>query len=44
MAFLLIPVALLYTCGLALLAAAIWRAPEGYEDHEGFHRGPRVGT
>lgn len=30
---------LLYTVGLVVLAGALWRAPEGFEDDSGFHRG-----
>lgn len=30
---------LLYTAGLVVLAGALWRAPEGFEDEAGFHRG-----
>lgn len=30
---------LLYTAGLVVLAGALWRAPEGFEDEVGFHRG-----
>ncbi len=30
---------LLYTVGLIVLAGALWRAPEGFEDDRGFHRG-----
>jgi hypothetical protein len=35
---------LLYTAGLVVLAGALWKAPEGFEDDAGFHRGqePRV--
>ncbi|MET0261298.1 MAG: hypothetical protein ABW223_00255 [Rariglobus sp.] len=28
-----------YVAGLAVLASAVWRAPEGFEDAEGFHAG-----
>ena len=30
---------ILYTVGLVVLAGALWRAPEGFEDDAGFHRG-----
>ena len=30
---------LLYAVGLVVLAGALWRAPEGFEDDRGFHRG-----
>ena len=30
---------LFYTVGLVVLAGALWRAPTGFEDERGFHRG-----
>jgi hypothetical protein len=30
---------LLYAVGLVVLAGALWRAPKGFEDERGFHRG-----
>ncbi len=30
---------LVYAVGLLVLAGALWRAPEGFEDDAGFHRG-----
>ena len=35
-------VALLYLLGLGVLAAALRRAPEGFEDDRGFHAGRRA--
>ena len=35
----LVLLGLLYTAGLVVLAGALWRAPEGFEDDAGFHRG-----
>jgi len=32
-------VAGVYLAGLFMLAGGIWRAPEGFEDDEGFHAG-----
>ena len=32
-------IALLYLLGLVVLVAALRRAPEGFEDDEGFHAG-----
>ena len=32
-------IGLLYAIGLTVLAGALWRAPEGFEDDRGFHRG-----
>ncbi len=34
-------IACLYLIGLAVLAWALLRAPEGFEDGEGFHSGRR---
>ncbi|MFA6286357.1 MAG: hypothetical protein WC661_03165 [Opitutaceae bacterium] len=31
--------AFVYLAGLLTLAGALWRAPEGFEDDEGFHAG-----
>lgn len=30
---------LLYFAGMVILAGALWRAPAGFEDESGFHRG-----
>ena len=35
-------IASLYLLGLAVLACAAWRAPEGFEDERGFHAGSRA--
>ena len=35
----LVLLGLLYAAGLVVLAGALWRAPEGFEDDAGFHRG-----
>jgi hypothetical protein len=39
MTFTFVLLGLLYTAGLLVLAGALWRAPEGFEDDAGFHRG-----
>ena len=31
--------AAIYLTGLLVLAGAVWRAPEGFEDDKGFHKG-----
>lgn len=32
-------IAIVYLTGLLVLAGAVWRAPEGFEDEQGFHEG-----
>lgn len=32
-------IAVIYLSGLLVLAGAVWRAPEGFEDEDGFHEG-----
>jgi hypothetical protein len=32
-------IAAFYFTGLLVLAGAVWRAPEGFEDEQGFHTG-----
>lgn len=39
MAMTLTILGLIYVAGLVVLAGALWRAPEGFEDERGFHRG-----
>ena len=39
MSLTLVVIGLVYTVGLVVLAGALWRAPEGFEDEHGFHRG-----
>jgi hypothetical protein len=39
MAMIIVIVGLFYTVGLVVLAGALWRAPTGFEDEKGFHRG-----
>ena len=34
--------AVIYLSGLLVLAGAVWRAPEGFEDEQGFHEGRHV--
>jgi hypothetical protein len=35
----LLVIAAIYLVGLLALAGAVWRAPEGFEDDQGFHTG-----
>ena len=35
----LLVLAAIYLTGLLVLAGAVWRAPEGFEDDKGFHTG-----
>lgn len=35
----LLVIACIYLAGLLVLAGAVWRAPEGFEDDNGFHTG-----
>jgi hypothetical protein len=39
MLILLLIIASIYFGGLLVLAGAVWRAPEGFEDDQGFHEG-----
>ncbi len=39
MLIVLLIVAAVYLLGLLVLAGAVWRAPEGFEDERGFHEG-----
>jgi hypothetical protein len=32
-------IAVIYLTGMLVLAGAVWRAPEGFEDEQGFHKG-----
>ena len=36
--------AVIYLTGLLVLAGAVWRAPEGFEDEDGFHEGRNAAT
>lgn len=36
--------AAIYLAGLCVLAGAAWRAPEGFEDEQGFHKGRNAGS
>ena len=44
MTLLLTILACVYLIGLLVVAGAVWRAPEGFEDDDGFHEGRHPAT